>query len=72
MSKKKTILCAFEIIVYYVMRSKNEVLCAAAGRLAAERSEADKPAKAHNTIFAPNNIYTIFSSNLHNKLFKTC
>jgi hypothetical protein len=28
-------------IVYYVMRSKNEVLCAAA----AERSEADKPAK---------------------------
>jgi hypothetical protein len=35
------------IIVYNVMRSKNEVLCAAAGRLAAERSEADKPAKAH-------------------------
>jgi hypothetical protein len=31
------------IIVYYVMRSKNEVLCAAA--------------KAHKTIFAPNNIY---------------
>jgi hypothetical protein len=31
---------------YYVLRSKNEVLCAAAGRLAAERSEADKPAKA--------------------------
>jgi hypothetical protein len=31
------------------MRSKNEVLCAAAGRLAAERSEADKPAKAHNS-----------------------
>jgi hypothetical protein len=28
-----------EKIVYYVMRSKNEVLCAAAGRLAAERSE---------------------------------
>jgi hypothetical protein len=53
------------------MRSKNEVLCAAAGRLAAERSEADKPAKAHKTIFAPNNIY-YFSSNLHNKLFKTC
>jgi hypothetical protein len=44
------------IIVYYVMRSKNEVLSAAAGRLAAERSEADKPAKAHKTIFAPNNI----------------
>jgi hypothetical protein len=39
------------------MRSKNEVLYAAAGRLAAERSEADKPAKAHKTIFAPNNIY---------------
>jgi hypothetical protein len=34
------------VIVYYVMRSKNEVLCAMAGRLAAERSEADKPAKA--------------------------
>jgi hypothetical protein len=29
------------------MRSKNEVLCVAAGRLAAERSEADKPAKAY-------------------------
>jgi hypothetical protein len=42
------------------MRSKNEVLCAAAGRLAAERSEADKPAKAHKTIFAPNNIYYFF------------
>jgi hypothetical protein len=39
-----------------MLRSKNEVLCAAAGRLAAERSEADKPAKAHETIFAPNNI----------------
>jgi hypothetical protein len=47
-------------IVYYVMRNKNEVLCAAAGRLAAERSEADKPAKAHKTIFAPNNIYYFF------------
>jgi hypothetical protein len=47
-------------IVYYVMRSKNEVLCAAAGRLAAERSEADKPAKAHKTIFAPINIYYFF------------
>jgi hypothetical protein len=34
------------------MRSKNEVLRgAAAGRLAAERSEADKLAKAHETIF---------------------
>jgi hypothetical protein len=56
------------------MRSKNEVLCAAAIRLTTERSEADKPAKAHKTIFAPNNIgiSTIFSSNLHNKLFKTC
>jgi hypothetical protein len=29
----------------HVIRSKNEVLCVAAGRLAAERSEADKPAK---------------------------
>jgi hypothetical protein len=48
------------LIVYYVMRSKNELLCAAAGRLAAERSEADKPAKAHKTIFAPNNIYYFF------------
>jgi hypothetical protein len=45
---------------YYVMRSKNEVLCAAAGRLAAERSEADKPAKAHKTIFAPNITYYFF------------
>jgi hypothetical protein len=48
------------LIVYYVMRSKNEVLCAAAGRLVAERSEADKPAEAHKTIFAPNNIYYFF------------
>jgi hypothetical protein len=44
------------------MRSKNEVLCAAAGRLAAERSEADKPAKAHKTIFAPIT-YFIFKRN---------
>jgi hypothetical protein len=47
-------------IVYYVMRSKNEVLCAAAGRLAVESSEADKPAKAHKTIFGSNNIYLVF------------
>jgi hypothetical protein len=53
------------------MGSKNEVLCAAAGRLAAERSEADKPAKAHKTILL-RITYTIFSSNLQNKLFKTC
>jgi hypothetical protein len=46
--------------MYYVMRSKNEVLCAAAGKLDAERSEAVKPAKAHKTIFAPNNIYYFF------------
>jgi hypothetical protein len=32
------------------MWMKNEVLCAAAGRLAAERSEADKPAKAHKIV----------------------
>jgi hypothetical protein len=60
----KHLLCMFsiqiQIIVYYVMRSKNEVLCAPAGRLAAERSEADEPAKAHKTIFAPNNIYYFF------------
>jgi hypothetical protein len=36
------------IIVYYVIRGKNEVLCAEASSLAAGRSEADKPAKAHN------------------------
>jgi hypothetical protein len=48
------------VIVYYVMRSKNEVLCAAAGRLTAERSEAGKPAKAHKTIFVSNNIYYFF------------
>jgi hypothetical protein len=29
-------------IVYYVMRTKNGVLCAAAGSLAAERSEREK------------------------------
>jgi hypothetical protein len=49
-------------MTHYVMRSKNEVLCAAVGRLAAERSEADKPAKAHKTIFAPNNIYRVFEN----------
>jgi hypothetical protein len=27
------------VMVYYVMRSKNEVLCAESSRLAAERSE---------------------------------
>jgi hypothetical protein len=43
--KKTPFICYSEQTVYYVMRSKNEVLCAAAGRLAAERSEADKPAK---------------------------
>jgi hypothetical protein len=44
------------------MRSKNEVLCAAAGRLAASlRSAANLPAAAHKTIFAPNNnIYVLF------------
>jgi hypothetical protein len=52
------------------MRSKNEVLCAAAGRLAAERSEADKPAKAHKTIFAPNNIQDVAQLTPQRKL--TC
>jgi hypothetical protein len=46
------------------MRSKNEVLCAAAGRLAAERSEADKPAKAHKAIFALNNMYYFSSAEI--------
>jgi hypothetical protein len=50
------------------MRSKNEVLCAAAGRLAAERSEADKPAKAHKTIFAPNNILFFLQTFITNYL----
>jgi hypothetical protein len=54
MSKEKTILCGFEIIVYYVMRSKNEVLCAAA--------------KAHNTIFAPNNILFFLQTFITNYL----
>jgi hypothetical protein len=47
-------------MVYYVIRSKNKVLCAETGSLAGERSEADKPAKAHKTIFTPNNIYCCF------------
>jgi hypothetical protein len=46
--------------MYYVIRSKNEVLCAEAGCLAAEPSEVDKAAKAHRTIFAPNNVYYFF------------
>jgi hypothetical protein len=49
-----------DLIVYYVMRSKNEVLCAAAGRLAAKRSEADKPAKAHKTSFLLRITYTYY------------
>jgi hypothetical protein len=43
------------------MRSKNEVLCAAAGRLAGKRSDADKAARAHKTILAPNNILKRFA-----------
>jgi hypothetical protein len=37
-------------------------------------ARADKSAKAHKTIFAPNNIpiHTIFSLNFHDKLFKKC
>jgi hypothetical protein len=42
------------------MNRKNEVLCAAAGRVAAERSAADKPATAHKTTFAPNIYYFFF------------
>jgi hypothetical protein len=42
------------------MKSKNEVLCAAAGRLAAERSEEYKPATAHKTILSPNIYYFFF------------
>jgi hypothetical protein len=47
------------------MRSKTEVLCAAVGRLAAERS---KPAKAHKTIFAPNNILFFLQTFIRNYL----
>jgi hypothetical protein len=43
-------------VYYVIMRSKNEVICAAAGCAA----------KAHKTIFAPNNIRKLFL------LFKTC
>jgi hypothetical protein len=42
------------------MRSKNGVLCVAAGSSAAERSEADKPTKAHKTTFAQNDIIYYF------------
>jgi hypothetical protein len=55
-------------IVYYVMRSKNEVLCAAAGRLTAERSEADKPAKAHKTIFALSKKQRLANQNVYHRL----
>jgi hypothetical protein len=58
---QKTFTHARNIIVYYVMRSKNEVLCAAAGRLAAERSEADKPAKAAHTTILLQITYTVES-----------
>jgi hypothetical protein len=50
----------FNSTMYYVIRSKNEVLCAEAGCLAVEPSEADKAAKAHRTIFVPNNVYYFF------------
>jgi hypothetical protein len=55
-------------IVYYVMRSKNEVLCAAIGRLTAERSEADKPAKAHKTIFALSKKQRFANQNVYHRL----
>jgi hypothetical protein len=42
-----------------MLRSKNQVLYAEAGSLADERSEADKPAKADKTIFAPNKIQAV-------------
>jgi hypothetical protein len=51
----QNIMYLLYLIVYYVMRSKNGVLCAAAGSLAA-----NKPAKAHKTIFVPNNILFFF------------
>jgi hypothetical protein len=49
------------VIVYNVMRSKNGVLCAAAGSLATERSEAYKSAKAHKTIFSRSGVEINFS-----------
>jgi hypothetical protein len=55
-------------IVYYVIRSKDEILCAKAGSLAAECSEADKSAKAHKTNFAPNNILLFIQTFLTNYL----
>jgi hypothetical protein len=42
------------------MSSKNGVFCAAAGRLAGKGSDADKAARAHKTILAPNNIPLLF------------
>jgi hypothetical protein len=50
------------------MRSKNGVLCAVAGRLAAESSKEDKPAKAHKTIFAPNDILFFLQTFITNYL----
>jgi hypothetical protein len=60
MRRSQTKKNSYNNILCFITWSKNEVLCAAAGRLAAERSEADKPAKAHKTIFAPNNIILFF------------
>jgi hypothetical protein len=42
---REDVFCSFKGFYCLDLRSKNEVLCAAAGRLAAERSEADKPPK---------------------------
>jgi hypothetical protein len=52
------------------MRSKNEVLCAEAGSLTAERSEAYTNQPKHIKPFLLRITYTIFSLNFHNKLFK--
>jgi hypothetical protein len=43
---------------YLEQMEQNSILCYEEQkcRLAAERSEADKPAKAHKTIFAPNKL----------------
>jgi hypothetical protein len=59
------------IIVYYVIRTKNEVLCAEAGRQTifasnnkivyyVMRSKNEVLCVTHKTIFAPNNIYVLF------------
>jgi hypothetical protein len=48
------------LIVYYFVSGKNEILYGEAESLSAERSEANNSAKPYRIIFTPNKIYYFF------------